>query len=210
MKYTKRLATFILLTTTAAIAGCAVGWSKPNGSLEDFNQDRYKCEQQASQQYPVTMVSQTIGTGYQAPANTSCQSTGRYTNCVTTGGNYIPPSTINTDANAANRSLAFSSCMSANGYTFKMEFQNTGASAPSIKISAPPPNIGGACTASPDCSNAQFCYRGRCETPSSYENFPKVFPTLKSVGADGQCVGDEHCKDGLLCSPEVLRCQPRQ
>ena len=105
------------------LTGCAIGWSRPNTTEAEFNQDRYECEQQAAQMYPVVMVQRTIGSGYQTSAQTNCTSYGNTTNCTTTGGNYVPPATVTEDANSTNRGFAFQSCLNSKGYTYKMEFK---------------------------------------------------------------------------------------
>ena len=105
------------------LAGCAVGWTRPNTSESEFNQDRYECQQQAAQMYPVMMVQRTNGVGYQTSAQTNCTSYGSSMNCTTTGGNYVPPATVTEDSNLNNRNSAFGSCLNSKGYTFKMEFK---------------------------------------------------------------------------------------
>jgi hypothetical protein len=105
------------------LAGCAIGWSRPNTTEAEFYQDRYQCEQQAAQMYPVAMVQRTVGSGYQAPAQTNCYTYGNNTSCTTTPGTYTPPATVTEDANSVNRNVAFQSCLNSKGYTFKMEFK---------------------------------------------------------------------------------------
>ena len=105
------------------LVGCNVGWSRPGTTEGEFYQDRYECQQQSAQMYPVSMVRRTIGVGYQPAAITSCNSYGGNTQCATSGGNYVPPASINEDANLDNRNAAFRSCLNAKGYAFKMEFK---------------------------------------------------------------------------------------
>ena len=85
------------------LAGCAVGWTRPNTTEAEFNQDRYECQQQAAQMYPVMMIQRTVGVGYQTSARTNCTTYGYNTNCTTTGGNYVPPATVIEDANLTGR-----------------------------------------------------------------------------------------------------------
>ena len=70
---------------TVLLAGCAVGWTRPNTTEAEFNQDRYECRQQAAQMYPVMMVQRAIGVGYQTSAQTNCTSYGYNTDCTTIG-----------------------------------------------------------------------------------------------------------------------------
>ena len=121
----KKPATLLLpLGLCAAIlSGCAIGWSRPNTTEAEFNQDRYECQQQAARMYPVMMVQSTVGVGYQTAAETDCYTYGANTNCTTTGGNYVPPATVTEDANLYSRNTVERSCLNSKGYTFKMEFE---------------------------------------------------------------------------------------
>ena len=118
-----RFALLSLGLCSVLLSGCAFGWSRPNASEAESNQDRYECQQQAARMYPVVMVQRTVGVGYQAPAQTNCYTYGSNTSCTTIGGIYVPPATETKDANLNSRNTAFSSCMKAKGYTFKMEFK---------------------------------------------------------------------------------------
>lgn len=119
----------IILGISISLAGCNVGWMKPGATRAEFNQDRYDCQIEAAKTYPVSMVQRTVSTGYQTPAQTQCNNAGYGNfNCTTTGGNYVPPSTITEDVNMNNRSAAFHSCMQAKGYEYKMEFKSQSSS----------------------------------------------------------------------------------
>jgi hypothetical protein len=98
------------------LAGCAMGWTRPNTTEAQFYQDRFQCEQSAASMYPVMMTS--AGPGYQAPARTNCTSYGNQTDCTTTPGRYTPAP--QSDANAIARSSAFSSCLQSRGYVLKV------------------------------------------------------------------------------------------
>jgi uncharacterized lipoprotein len=100
----------------ATLAGCSMGWTRPNTTETQFNEDRYQCEQQALSMYPVTMMPS--GPGYQAPALTNCTTYGAETSCTTRPGLYTPAA--QSDTNAFSRALAFKSCLEARGYTYKL------------------------------------------------------------------------------------------
>ena len=112
-----------ILFFTVSIAGCAVGWTRPNTTESQFYSDRYQCEQDSARMYPVAMTQSSIGTGYQAPSQTNCSSYGANTSCTTMPGRYTPPAQVVEDANVVNRNSAFRSCLNSKGYTFKMEFK---------------------------------------------------------------------------------------
>lgn len=105
-----------VLATFALLEGCAMGWTRPNTTEAQFNQDRFQCEQQAASTYPVVMASS--GSGYQAPARTNCTTYGNQTNCTTTPGAYTPPP--QSDANAFARASAVRSCLQSKGYVNKV------------------------------------------------------------------------------------------
>lgn len=119
--FIKKIALFIL--TIYNLAGCAVGWDRPNTTNYEYQQDRFECQQQAAQMYPVMMIKREIHPGYQAPAQTYCTSYGNQVSCTTTPGTYTPPITSTEDANSTNRIQALNSCLNSKGYQFKMEFK---------------------------------------------------------------------------------------
>ena len=104
------------LVSLILLGGCAMGWTRPNTTEAQFYQDRFQCEQEAASMYPVAMSS--VGSGYQAPAQTNCTTYGNQTNCTTRPGIYSPPPQF--DSNAIARSGAFSSCLESRGYVYKV------------------------------------------------------------------------------------------
>ena len=83
-----------------------------------FGKDAYECEQESAKIYPPNLSTQVSG-GYQAPSTTNCYTTGsrqQYTNCTTTPGMSVPPSTKQADLNVANRERAFKTCLKARGW----------------------------------------------------------------------------------------------
>lgn len=100
------------LSALVAFGMCAcagLGWVHPSKTESDFNQDRFNCEREAANSYPVQL------SGGSRVYNTNCQNSGGgYAQCQTTstsGPQY--------DVNANSRAIAFSSCMRANGWTWR-------------------------------------------------------------------------------------------
>jgi hypothetical protein len=123
MNIVPRIKLIGILLCAASIAGCAVGWTRPNTTESEFYGDRYQCEQDSARMYPVMMTQSSVGTGYQSPSQTNCNSYGNNVSCTTMPGTYVPPTQVVNDANLMNRNSAFSSCLNSKGYTFKMEFK---------------------------------------------------------------------------------------
>jgi hypothetical protein len=96
------------------LAGCAMGWTRPDTTASEFYQDKMQCEQQAVQMYPPSYAHNT----YQSPAMTSCQTYGNHVECMTN------PGTVSTtpgyDANAVNRNMAIGECLRGKGYVYKI------------------------------------------------------------------------------------------
>lgn len=113
----KKIPVSIICMVAILISGCAgAGWYHPNKSTSDFDSDKYACEREAAQSYPVQYSSQN-NTSY----DTNCTSTGGYTrntNCTTRSNSYAPPPT---DINKSNRSLAVSSCLRARGWSWQWQ-----------------------------------------------------------------------------------------
>lgn len=91
--------------------------------MSQGQQDIYACQQEATQMFPVNMVQQSYGSGYNTPVTTNCTGYGNQLNCTSTGGQHVAAPTAMVDVNANNRLQAQSSCMKARGYEFKMEFK---------------------------------------------------------------------------------------
>lgn len=105
MDYTKkRIAIFAPIVFVTACAG--MGWTHSFKSQSDLNRDRYQCEQNTAKMYPPQL------SGSNPTYNTDCMNMGGgYTSCTT---NVSQP--LQHDINANNRSIAFSSCMEAQGW----------------------------------------------------------------------------------------------
>jgi hypothetical protein len=103
------------LVGVALLAGCAMGWSRPNTTEAEFKLDRFECEQQAASMYPVVIAS--IGSGHEAPSQANCSSYAGHMNCTATPGSYVPPHQV--DANANERANAVRSCLQSKDYVSK-------------------------------------------------------------------------------------------
>lgn len=53
-------ATLISTLILVLLGGCAMHWSRPNGTKEELAQDRDQCEERAQSTYPVVMLSNNI------------------------------------------------------------------------------------------------------------------------------------------------------
>lgn len=103
------LATPLLLV----VSGCAQKWHKAGATEADFYNDRIECISIANSLWPANRA--TIGTGYTTPINTNCNRLGNSINCQQTGGQYVPPTNIDTSPIA--RSVEVRRCLQARGYT---------------------------------------------------------------------------------------------
>ena len=120
--------TYLLLACILFAGGCAAPkkWYHSSKGQSEFNQDIYRCQQEAAQSYPPAMVQRVTSPGVNVPDNRQVQ-----TNCVPVGNTFqcnssrtganasiynTPPSVVTEDANAANRAYATQSCMFAKDY----------------------------------------------------------------------------------------------
>lgn len=106
---------WVVLLGVSLLAGCAMGWTRPDTTASQFYQDKMQCEQQSVQMYPPAYVQNS----YQSPAMTSCQNYGNHVECMTNPGTtYAQPGY---DANAMNRNMAVGDCLRGKGYEYKVE-----------------------------------------------------------------------------------------
>jgi hypothetical protein len=118
-----------------ALGGCAQSvWVKQGATEADFEVSKGRCMAAAYSQVPSAPTVATIGTGYQAPSFTNCSAFGNFANCVTTGGQYTPPTSITYDANSGARKQVFNGCMYSEGWSLQQ--QGNSASAASVPVSA--------------------------------------------------------------------------
>lgn len=99
------------------LTGCArMAWEKPGANEAEFEATKGHCIGQAYAQLPPDVATTTVGTGYVTPSYTSCSGGPYVASCTTTGGQYVPPSVVQYDANAHARVSVFKGCMYANGW----------------------------------------------------------------------------------------------
>jgi hypothetical protein len=96
---------------TGNVTGCG-GWTRPNTSEAEFNQDRYGCEREAISMYPVAMRPTTAV--HQSPVQTNCTPIGQTVSCPTI--RVAPTQGVPYDSNALARSNAVRSCLQGRGY----------------------------------------------------------------------------------------------
>lgn len=108
----------VAIAAMTLLTGCFGTWKRDNTTEAEFNRDKYECQTEVAQTYPVQMVQTGYNSGYTTPSQTNCTGYGNTMRCQTTPGvTYVQPSTTSTDANSINRAFAFNSCMQARGYT---------------------------------------------------------------------------------------------
>jgi hypothetical protein len=109
-----------------ALTGCArTVWVNSGATAADFQAMKGQCLASAYSQVPSAPAVATIGSGYVSPAVTTCSGFGYSASCVTSGGQYTPPASIQYDANAGARTEVFKGCMYAVGWS--EEVQSNGA-----------------------------------------------------------------------------------
>jgi hypothetical protein len=109
---------WIALSTTLGLMACTQYWAKPGGSPEEFDATQSACQAQSYSQFPPIMQQVQITAGYTTPVQTNCNGYGYgyAVNCVSTGGQYIPPAYVTVDQNGAGRNSAFRSCLFTAGW----------------------------------------------------------------------------------------------
>lgn len=157
------------------LAGCAqFAWHHPSKNQNDFNRDKYNCERQAANMYPIHMVQEQSAPPVRAPqsSTTNCDSLGYSIRCTTTPdstyspkGNYIPPPY---DANNNNRRNAISSCMQADGWELRQvnnsppQQQQYSQSSPARNFPALSRRAGESCSNKFECSGLLECESNKC------------------------------------------------
>jgi hypothetical protein len=106
----------MVLGATLIAAACTQYWAKPGGTGTEFEATKSACEVQAYSQFPPVMQQVMLTSGYTTPIQTSCSGTGYAVNCLTTGGQYMPPVYMPVDQNQAGRNSAARSCLFAAGW----------------------------------------------------------------------------------------------
>jgi hypothetical protein len=118
----------LIIPATLVVTGCSrTVWVKPGATGADFQATKGQCVGAAYSQVPSAPTVATIGTGYVSPSVTNCSGFGYSASCVTSGGQYTPPASIQYDANADARTAVFKGCMYAAGWS--EEIQSNSATA---------------------------------------------------------------------------------
>jgi hypothetical protein len=108
------LGTGLIMIST--LAGCTTYWARPGGTAEEFHAASASCQARATSQYPPFFQPVMVSNGYVTPVQTSCTRYGYTTNCISTGGQYVPPAYVNVDQNQNARADAAQACLMAQGW----------------------------------------------------------------------------------------------
>ena len=101
-------------------SGCAMSWTKPGVSEQEFNADRLTCEQDAMKMYPVVHEpTASYRPAVSSKLDTSCVAQSGMNNCDGAGPAGSTPPGTSGDANAYSRDLAVKSCLTSMGYQYK-------------------------------------------------------------------------------------------
>lgn len=99
----------LAIASTLFLSGCPMGWTRPNTSQAQFEQDNYECRMLAEQTYPRPVPN----SGQREPINTNCRFSGNSADCTSTGGERSTPA----DSSALSRAMSVGRCMRGKGYT---------------------------------------------------------------------------------------------
>lgn len=126
----------LLLLILLSLIGC-VRYYKPGAGQAEFNADSAFCEMNAYKFAPPAVARVVIREGYRESTHTNCLgninmqengtvSRGTYygntngtitNNCTTTGGEYVPPATVDIDNNQSARNAAYKNCLYQKGWS---------------------------------------------------------------------------------------------
>lgn len=110
----------LLIVLVISLSAC-VTYYKPGSTKQDFEVDKANCLYQSSLAAPPSVRQVQIAPAKKNASYTSCSGTNQNgqvnANCMTTGGEYVPPVNINIDDNEGARNAAFQSCMFSNGWS---------------------------------------------------------------------------------------------
>ena len=127
-----RLALIAILSLTSCDQAV---WVKSGATKADFEIAKGRCLSSAYSQVPQAPVPIVLGGGYTTPMFTSCSGGSYAANCITTGGQYTPPTTIMMDANRGVRREVFNGCMYQDGWG--LQSREAAASQPPRPIKKP-------------------------------------------------------------------------
>lgn len=105
------------LLAATLLSGCVERWTKPGGDQALFDRDHALCDQWALDKVPAHYDRMQMFEGYYEPRVTECKTTGNTTRCVTTGGQYVPPTYATVDVNTEQRKVVADACLVENGWT---------------------------------------------------------------------------------------------
>ncbi len=116
-----RTATFVVIVITTAVTlltGCGQNyyWVKSGASNSDWSLDSTECRVFAAGAVPQNPQQIQLSGGYRNSALTTCSRFGSSVDCMTTGGDYVPPTYYAYDANDSLRSDAVNVCMYRKGW----------------------------------------------------------------------------------------------
>jgi hypothetical protein len=109
----------LMVATTLTLSGCADTWEKPGATQQEFNATKAECLSRSAARFPPMNRQVQIGSGYTTPVTTNCNGFGYSVNCISSGGQYVPPSFMNVDDNANARMQDTRSCFFENGWHLK-------------------------------------------------------------------------------------------
>ncbi len=113
----RRVVPALLIGSALTLSGCAPQlWAKPGGTETEFEGTKAACNSQSYQQFPPMMQQVMTMQGHTNPMQTSCNGTGSFVNCYTTGGDYVPPVYMPVDQNQGARNSAVRSCLMNAGW----------------------------------------------------------------------------------------------
>jgi hypothetical protein len=111
--------TLMVIASTLALSACADTWVKPGATEQEFEATKTECMSRAAARFPPINRPVQIGNGYTTPVTTNCNGFGYSGNCISTGGQYVPPSIINIDDNQNGRQEDIRSCFFEKGWHLK-------------------------------------------------------------------------------------------
>ncbi len=113
----KRISILGLCACAAFLAGCAEErWQKDSATDADFAAVKASCADKALARFPVELRQKRIGDERMTPLAARCSGSGPTLRCVTTGGQYVPPTYAAEDENERAREAAVRDCLIKNGW----------------------------------------------------------------------------------------------
>ena len=185
-----------------AVAGCGPTyvWINHDRPLERWQSDVTECRDTATREVPEDQKSVQIGGGYRQPTYTNCTGNQYSVQCISTGGNYVPPIFFSYDANSSAKDDAVESCLYKRGWqkVEKQVFQSALAAGKPVSET-----IG--CRSSEDCETGLTCRSKRGGGTHCADG---------SLSAQPQnCRSSADCQSGFSCRSRKgggTQCLPQQ